>query len=309
MNTKTIVNGAILSAIYIALLFAYTYLPIISLVAAFSLPVPIIVFAAKNTWQKSLICALSMFILSLLLGNILIIIQSFSMIFIGYIYGISFKKLSTSYLVVITSLATLITMILSMVIMGSLYDYNMIDDLYQMIEQVKTLLLSQKNTNEMQVNDIVTMITNLIPIIIALTSLLNGFITHLIARNVLSRLKLYQMPRVNISEITFSRFFGIGFLMVIMTNLIVATNPGVVFEEYLILVLNIQALLMIFVCIQGFSTLIFYFNKAQINGGMVVAILSIFVFPYALIFIGLIDNIGKIKEKILIKQNQIPTKI
>src|SRR5699024_8413276 len=69
-QSKKIIDGALLMAIYIVLLSMSVFIPMLILIGLFILTIPFIIYASRYTWKPTLLIIVLALVLSLLFATI-----------------------------------------------------------------------------------------------------------------------------------------------------------------------------------------------------------------------------------------------
>lgn len=91
-NTRRLTEGAILLAAFAVILLISFYAPVIGVVASLFLPLPFMLFAAKNDWKSTIVFVVSSLLLSLVFGSILSLPLTLASSTTGAVMGLQINR-------------------------------------------------------------------------------------------------------------------------------------------------------------------------------------------------------------------------
>src|SRR5699024_4739619 len=86
-GSKKITEGALLTAVYIALLWMPGFIPVIRMLTFFALAIPFIIYTAKHNWQAALMMFIVAIMLSLIFDTLFSLPMTLLMAFGGIMIG------------------------------------------------------------------------------------------------------------------------------------------------------------------------------------------------------------------------------
>lgn len=308
-EANKITDGALLTAIYIVLLLIVVFIPILSTIGLFILPVPFIIYATRYSYQPAFV----MFIVALALSLMFATIVSLPVTIIagigGIVIGASLYYKKQPYEVWSHgTIGFIVAMIIVIFMMQLAFDINVYQETETFIEESMSMTKSvfeQFNFNEQQmeqfelVEEQMKVIPDLIPASIAMTSIFLALGSMWISFKVMNRIenKNFAFPpfsRFSLPRIVIWIYF-VFLLAIFFTKS--DTMLGVI-------VLNGVMILMLLVVIQGLSFVFFLANNKNFNKQFVVvtviiiAVLIPSLFMIGLQFLGIIDLVLNMKERI-----------
>lgn len=315
MNSKKLTDGAMLTALYIVLLFIALFVPIISFVAMIVLPVPVIIYASRYNWKATTIMVGSILILSILFTTFVSLPVTIMTCLGGVMIGTAIHNHLSAYetwargtIGFVAGL--LVTFVFSQVV----FDVNWIDELNTMLtESMQTSQdimnqfgLAQLTEEEMKVvNEQLSMITNLLPVGLVIVGLIFAFISQWAAYKVINR--LYQ-KRLGFPPFRTLRF-PVALIWIYFLSLIVTFFDLDSSSTLYLAVNNIMWLTGILMTLQGFSFIFFYAHQKNISKALPISsvVLSLF-FPFILLYLvrllGIIDIGFGLRDRIGNKGNK-----
>ncbi|MEN2766804.1 YybS family protein [Ornithinibacillus xuwenensis] len=296
-NSKQLIDGALLTAVFIVLFLVSMYVPGISLFTALLLAVPFILFSAKYDWKSSLIMLVVAATLSMLFGSLIALpvpimaalggIMIGSAIYhdyspyetwargtVGFVLGILFSFVFNLYVVDVNYLDVFNEQIDQIMDMS----HEMIMDLGMDEEyEAQFTLLEQQ----------VEMFKNLVPFGIVLASILLALLNQWLSYKLLNRLERKQLH--------FPRFrnlrFPTGLIWIYLLAIIISLFQADLNEPVVIALQNILTLVGLFMIIQGFSFIFFYVHHKHLSKAIPVIAIVLTVF-FAPILLPLVRILG-----------------
>lgn len=302
MNNKKIrelTDGSIIVAIYLALFLASRLLGgLIEQFLYFIIPIPLIVYGYKYNLKKSLIVSIATTLVSfILISPFTALLYVIPCLVIGLISPILIKK-QLNYIIEILILGTLFLMVslLTSVFFGYIYNYDIIEDTKILAEQILSLI-------EMIPGEYIeAILISLIPSTIIITSFLEGIILSLVSRILLTRLKMIEKITFN-SKYSFDKMPKfIGYIYIIFAiagiySLFKIPSRDDLFILYAV-VANIFMIGTIYMCYQGMMYILIYCRVHKKRLPYYLGIISLFVFPFIVIILGVLQSTFQISNKI-----------
>ncbi|NLZ48703.1 MAG: DUF2232 domain-containing protein [Clostridiales bacterium] len=308
IETKSLVEAGLLVAITVVLSFFVAFVPVLGAIGYFTLPVPIAILYIRHDFKLSFIASIvSAIVIGATLG-----FQSalnFFILFpiIGLILGYSFKrKLKVSRSLILTSLAGLVTYIISVI-----YSLLFIDkvSISNITEYIKTtfnesldayisMLGNQSAGKEIDIlrewinNVSLLSILSLVTIGAIMFSIMQSFIYYFITRSILKKLKIEVVEIGDFDKVYVDNRIG-ALLIIILSigRILQIKNYDIGTYIY-----NVAIYILMGVLIVVGSAVIYYFLKSKfnINKGVAITIILVILFTQLSIFIvyiGLADLI------------------
>lgn len=308
-QSKQTTDGALLLAIFVILMLATMFVPIISLPLFFLLPTPFIMYASKYDWKPSLVMFGAAIILSLLfipalslplsvysgIGGIMIGIaihqnlsayETWARGTLGYVFGLLFIYIFTQFFLDIN--------------WGQEFDLMLNESMEMSIELLNKFGFDSQQTSEVQklIEDSLLGIKKLTPVILVVVALIIGLITQWIGYKIMNRLerKEYYFPPFRKFKLPIG---VVGFYIVAFLITLFDSNPD---SLLYVGATNVQSLVGLLLVIQGFSLMFFYahhkkWSKGLPITGVVLTLLFPLLFFYVVQILGIIDIGFGIRKK------------
>ncbi len=308
-QSKILTEGAMLTAIYIVLLLIAAFVPIITIIAMFLLPVPFIIFASRHNWKPALLMFGVAVVLSVLFATIVSLPLTVLMGLGGIMLGSSiYKKLPAYETLGRGTIGFVVGLVFIFVFSQFVLQVNLMSEIDQMINQyvqmIKDLMeqfgLADQGEEQIEMlEQQMGMITSLVPAGIALIAILMAFVSQWVSYKVINRLdgmKLgfppFRMLRFPVS-LVWIYFFALIFTFFELdpsSTLYLAVN-------------NVMMLTGILMTLQGLSFIFFYAHKKNKSKALPVAsviltILFPFFFLYFVRLLGIIDIGFSLRDRI-----------
>ncbi|MBT2217250.1 YybS family protein [Virgibacillus dakarensis] len=307
-RSKMLTEGALFTAIYIVLFLVAMLAPLIGVFAMLLLPIPFIVFASRYDWKPSLLVLVATLILSALFTTVfsapITVLMGLGGIMIG---SAMYRNLSAYETWARGTVGFVIGLVLLFLITQLVLDVNIVEQINAMIDQ--SMEQSQKLMEQFGLTDQAAeqlalveqqmdMLKNLIPVGIAVISIILALVSQWLSYKVINRLenKDYKFPPFRNLTLPVSLVW-IYFFALIFSFFELDPN-GTLF----LAVSNVLMLAGLLMVIQGFS-LIFFFahqkNKSRVLPILSV-ILAVFV-PFLLYLVrilGIIDIGFRLRDRI-----------
>lgn len=299
-QSKILTEGALLTAIYIILLLIATFVPVITLVATFLLPVPFIIFASRHDWKPSFLMFAVASVLSVLFATIFTFPITVLMGAGGIMIGSAIhKKLSPYETWARGTIGFVLGLVFIFVFSQFVFQVNLINEIDQMINQSMQMsrkfmeqigFADQAEDQMVLIEQQIEMIKNLIPAGIAFIAILIAVISQWVSYKVINRLedrklhfppfRLLRMP-VSLVWIYFFALIFTFFQLDPSSTLFLAVN-------------NVQILAGMLMTLQGFSFIFFYaHHKNKSKALPITSVILTLLFPFLLLYLvrllGIID--------------------
>lgn len=316
-QSKKITDGALLIAIYIALLLIVVFVPFTVLIGLFILPIPFIVYTVRYGFKPSLIMFFVALVLSLIFATAVSLPTTLLSGIVGIVIGSAIHRGLTAYETWAQGTLGYIVGIVSIVlILQLLMDINLYEQfdvmLNDSINMTKTIIdqfglsgpevQTQMEMFEEQINTF----KDLIPSSIAIISIIFAFITQWFSYKLMNRVERKQLAFP-----PFKRFnFPVSIIWIYFIALIIGLVDLDPTSGLYVVIVNVIALAMIFFAIQGFSFIYFYADHKKIPKAVPITILVLtFLLPNIFLFIiriiGIIDLGFSLKKRIANGSNQV----
>ena len=199
-DVRRITDGAMMCAIVGAfLLINRQFGGLLQDMFLFLFPIPMIFYSAKYGWKESWIVYFAMCLLGFILGGVTTLFYVASESLIGLIYGSGiYAHKNTHKLVLITMAAGAVINVISTVVFASVFGYDIAAETKEM-EQMMNQVFAQTGTQLPPTVNLTQYIGTLIVVTAILTGVLQGFVTHVLSRLLLKRLRFPVEPPTPVS--------------------------------------------------------------------------------------------------------------
>lgn len=299
-KSKQLIDGALLTAVFIVMLLVTIFVPVISMLTIFLLAVPFVVFTAKHDWKPSLL----MFIVAILLSILFATVVSLPITILSGIGGIVigsaiYRERSPYETLAKGTVGFAIGILLLIFFNNALLNVNIIDEFNQQVDEavemskefVTDFGMGQVSEQDLSVMEQqLNLSKQLIPVGIAILSLILALLNQWVSYKLLNRIdrKRLQFPK-------FRNFrFPTSLIWIYLLAMIVSlfqTDPN---STVFIAVQNVLILTGLLLALQGFSFIFFFVHhkKVTIAIPIIVIVVTILFAPLLLPLVrilGIID--------------------
>lgn len=299
-QTKAMVQGAMMLAIFLILLVFAVYVPLINLIAFILAPLPIAWYSATYNRKTAIIFSFVAVLASMLVGNIIILPFSFTLAIIGFMIGDSLRLRKTKvYLLLSTGIAFLMTLAIMFLILTRFLNIdfseqmNVSRETYEEYINNSSQFIGQELPKE-QILQTLDAVQLTLPAGITLTVFLITFIIIEVNLLVLKRLQIPVPKFPPFNKLRLPRAVLWYYLIVLCINLFVQPEIG---TTLYVIVLNMSMILWILLTLQGISFIhycIDVFNYPRYLK-VIVTILAIPLYSF-IILLGIVDLGFNIRE-------------
>ncbi|KFN03061.1 DUF2232 domain-containing protein [Bacillus clarus] len=307
-RTRFITDGAALLAVYAVLLLVSMYVPILSAVVTFALPLPFILFMVRYKFSSTCMFFVSALFITIIVSQPISLVKTVMFGLIGIVLGYMYKKEKKPVeILLVGALAYLISFV--MIYVGSIKFFNIdlmkqMQDMFngfigkgeQMMNAAGQPLTKEKKELLGQFNDLLRI---LLPSLLAMVAVMYSWFTLLMTGNVLKRLKHNVTPFPQFRNMQFPKSIVWYYVIFILLS----TFMEVESTSYLHMVFsNLYAAFSILLVFQGFSFIAFLayekgYTKAVLIITFIVCMFIPMLFPLVTI-LGIIDLGISLRSKI-----------
>ncbi|MFD3450547.1 YybS family protein [Microbacteriaceae bacterium 4G12] len=303
-NTRLIVDGAI----FIILLLAALYIPIIGIVLMLALPLLFIVFTMKYQSKYAfLLLVVASFVTSIVSSPLNIAITLMFGI-TGIVLGVMYRKQKSGVeILLIGTLVYMINIVVIYIVSVKLFEYNFVQQFQAMFAQSITqtehfMKMTGAQIDEKQLQQLKQfpqLIGYVIPSMIAIGSFMMAWLTQVVSAPILKRLRYPVQPRPPFRQVQLPKSILFYYLIFLAISVFVKTEAG----SYLYIVqLNLNVIFPLLMVVQGFSFILFYahykkFPKVVSILFVVIAMIVPIVF-YIVSILGIIDLGFSLRKRI-----------
>jgi uncharacterized protein YybS (DUF2232 family) len=298
-NVRKLTEGAILLAAFTVLLLITIYAPVIGMIVNFVLPLPFILFAAKNDLKSILVFTVAGLLISFIAGTIVALPLTLTYGITGAVMGYLIQKnKSRTTILIAGSFIFLLSLIIQYVVSATLFHFNFIDEL------IKTMRDSLSTSSDIlkgfgqqqesqkvlkQFEQALDLIKTLVPSLFVISSFVAVFFIQLLALPVLKRFGIKMENWKPFREISLPRSLLWYYLIVMLLQMVFHPQTGTYMSTAL---LNLSYILQLFMLFQGLTFIFYYFYRRGASKSLPVIIVVVsFVMPILLYIIGILGII------------------
>jgi len=300
---RSIVDGALLLAIYAILLFFAIFIPVLGIISVFLLPIPFIIYLYRYNIKQALIFFIGAIILSFLISSLLGLGLTFMFGVTGIVIGrlIKLKKSGVELLLggTVSYLITLVILYIGTIAIFDL-DFNSLiqestSDTVSMIENTLQLTGQDSELLVEQLQQSLELFPYLIPSSLVMTALFLAFISQLLYYPVVKRLKfpISRLPKFR--ELSLPKSLLWYYLVVLFLTFIELEQGTFLYMA----VINLFYILQLLMIIQGLSFIYYFCYVKRIPSFVPILITVIAPFLlYIIRILGIIDLGFQLRQRI-----------
>ncbi|MDP4169718.1 MAG: YybS family protein [Bacillota bacterium] len=267
-NVRRLTEGAILLAAFTVLLLITVYVPLLAVVVNLFLPVPFILFAAKNEWKFTFVFFIASMLISVIAGAMialpLTILYGITGGVIGYLLQ---KNKSRTVIFLLSSLTFLILVVAQYAVSVAFFKVNVIQDsikmLHDSLNQSSSMMknLGQEKASKKsieQMKEAIDLAPTIIPSIFVMSSFFMVFLIQAVSMPIVRRFGIKVEKWKPFRDILLPKSLLWYYLITMIVSML--THP--VKGSYLFMVLiNLTYILQLFMMIQGISFVFYFFHR------------------------------------------------
>lgn len=166
----------------------------------FLFPIPMVFYSAKYGWKDSIIVLIAMCLLGFMLGGVVTLFYIGSESLIGLVYGNGiYTRQNTHKVVLITMAMGALVNVLSTVVFASFFGYDIAAETAE-IEQVMNQVYQQAGAQVPATVNMGQYIRTIFVVTAIMTGVMQGFVTHVLSRLLLKRMRFNIEPATPVSE-------------------------------------------------------------------------------------------------------------
>ncbi|ETI66864.1 YybS family protein [Neobacillus vireti] len=299
-NVRKLTEGAILLAAFTVLLLITIYIPLVGAFSNLVLPLPFMLFAAKNELKNIVAFFLAAIFLSFLAGSFLGLGLMLLYGTIGVIIGFMLQKnKSRTSILIVNSLIFMAGLVIYYVISVAFFKLNIINELTAALNDTvnnsQDLLkaLGQEDQIELikkQNADLLKMIETLVPYFLIMMSITAVFIIQWVSFPILKRFGVSVQPWGSFRNMSLPRSLLWYYLIALGVNILAHPQEG----TYLYTVVtNATYILNMFLLFQGLAFIFYIFYQKSVSKGFnALVVILAFMIPivhYIILMLGILD--------------------
>lgn len=302
-SVKMICEAGLYTAIYAAFMYIFRAGGgMLESLFFFILPFPMILFYSRYNLKNSITLFIAMMIVTFLISPLSSLFYVFPAGILGIIYGYLKKNNKNEVIQIFTAiLCCFIVNTLTMYVFASVFKYNIYEDFGPTINSILSLIDSIFKTNLASVK-LDFYITLLVPSLLLITSLLEGYLMHMICSIILDKFKLVKRKNLPFFLVQLPIWLGLMSLLCVIfgvfTLIFIRKDNLLIFEVgKFVIALGLLGYVLLF--IQGLARItciVLHNGKAKIYP--LVLVLSILL-NILVIFFGFIAIFNDNRDELL----------
>ncbi|CCQ96454.1 conserved membrane hypothetical protein [[Clostridium] ultunense Esp] len=273
-NVKAIVEGALMAALFLLLLFLVLYTPL-GTIGFIVLPLPFVLYTARNKVKNSLLLGFVAILLMIPFGLIALFPLTLYSWWIGLVLGWSFFKKNHPLLTLTyTFLATLLYLLLALLFASLLFKIDLVGELITLLKETMketSVLMGDALQNQLPSGFMETFLQEFrlrFPALLILYSFFSAFIIQYISGKLFRRLGGETAPFPPFSELRFPR----SILYYFLASLLLLLIPNLQEMGWLHLAtVNIFTVLYLLITLEGLFFLFYYAKEKKLGRWLPVA--------------------------------------
>lgn len=263
-KNKGLVDGGILLATYMIMVFTVTYIPILGTVILFFLPIPFILMSLRHNIKWSFILLIGSSFMALLLGMVFSIPMTIMFGLIGIVIGSYLRNDKNQLQMFIISVLIFIACtVIIFVITTAFFNVNFFEQssiiMKESVEQSSAILSSMGQEEQAgklieQMKLAFALFETLLPSIVVISAILFVGLVFLACKPIVNRLSKQKMTIARVRDIQLPKSLLWYYLFIMIGSLIFTFDEGT--YSYTV-VANLLFLLQFFMLLQGYSFLFF----------------------------------------------------
>jgi uncharacterized protein YybS (DUF2232 family) len=313
-QSKRLTDGALLTGLFILLLLIAVFVPILSPLGLFLLPVPFVLFASRYEWKYAILMGVAAIIFSVLFATFASFPITVMMALGGILIGNAIYQNATAYETWARGILGFVGgLLFTFVFTQLIFQVNLLEQIEQTMNEsleMSSNLMGQLGVQEQMdetqavMQDLIGVMMDLFPVFLAGTAVFLALISQWVSYKIINRVekKNYRFPpfrqlRFPISLIwVYFAAFLLSFLMADQDN------------SLYIAVQNLFVLIGLLLAVQGLSFIFFYAHHKNMSKALPVfsIILTVFfpmVFLYLIRIIGIIDLGFGLRDRLADKED------
>jgi hypothetical protein len=305
-KVRYITDAAMITAVVIAILLLSEFTGLeLEESFFFLLPAPMALYALLHGPKKTFIPAISISLLAMIIHSpihgLIFVAPS---CFVGVLYGFFLdKKYPEIVRISIAIVGALIVNVLTSFIFSELlFGITIIEDTRAIVLQLIGFL-SFANFSDQFKSLLEALMIGLIPALIAVTSILEGLLAHVVTIFLANRIaKTNELGIFRGLRVFLPRCMTYGLLPIMVVSIVFLPNYVAISgvgKVFLVIGINLSFAAMAFYAFEGLATAGLYFHRQGKPGLYVIAVIVLIVFFPAISLIGIADSLFKLQDKLL----------
>ena len=318
IDTKALVEGAILVAIAAVLIIAAWYIPFLSIVGVIIWPIPITILTFKYDLKISIISLVTLFLITAMFIDpisalILILVYGISAVVLGFCLR---RKYSPFVVIMSMSLSMFVSYIIAIKLSNFIFGTDIIEEFFRLMQEsteAAKKVLKQAGYSEELINQSSIVkslnpdaIRMMLPGILALASLLGSYINYYFTGIIFKKLRMKIKEILPLERWYISSYLSYGFLFMLFTSWFMVylkvNNAETVFSSVLMIFQFVFE-------IDGLAVASWFFKNRGMSSKLRIFLLIIIMFsPLSriLFLLGLFDYLIDIRKINPSRRGRIP---
>ncbi|RKQ32956.1 YybS family protein [Oceanobacillus halophilus] len=309
-QSKKLTQGALMIAIFMVLLFLTVFIPGVSIVSVFLLPLPFIMYASKYNWKPSLLLLAVSVVVSMIFLSIFSITFPILMGIAGILIGSSiYKNLSAYETLARGTFGFVIGLLFVFVFSQVLLQVNLVEEFQTMANE--SIELSTSIADEFgvagEIEDFeetfktqINYLMNLLPVFIIITALLMALVSQWISYKVINKIEKEDLHFPPFRTLRIPSSIIWIYLIALLFSFMDLDPSGTVY----LVIQNVQVIISILLTIQGFSFIFFFAHHKKLSKAIpIFSIVLTVLFPLLFLnlmpIVGIIDIGFKLRERLI----------
>ena len=265
--TRRLTHGAMMIALFTILLAISIYVPILNLITALFVPLPLVWYSAKYNRSSSISVAAVSIIISFLIGGLAALPFALIQAPAGLVLGDAIRtKKSKLYMLMSTGLTLLITTVLQYLVMVKLFNINIVAEVmtitrtfFQEMMDIMDQVGRLDRQTEQAMTDMLILLEASVPAMVILSAFVTAFIYILLFTPILNRLKVKVPKFESFKEMKLPKSVLWYYLLVLLA-MFVDIEPG---TFLFMVIVNASIILRMLLFLQGISFIHFIVHEQK----------------------------------------------
>lgn len=299
-NVRKLTEGAILLAAFTVLLLVTIYVPLLGSFLNFVLPLPFIMFSAKNDLKNITAFIVAAVFISFIAGSFmglgLMLIYGAVGVIIGYMLQ---KKKSRTSILIASALTFIVGLILFYAGSVAFFKFDLIHELTQALKESTKMYegmlkaMGKEDQIELVVQQnavMIKMLETLAPSLLIMVSIISVFVIQWICFPIIKRFGTAVQPWGSFRNLSLPKSLLWYYLIALGALLLLRPHEGTYLYSVL---MNARYILDYFILIQGLAFVFFIFHKRSVAKGLgILVVILTFIIPivhYIILLLGITD--------------------
>lgn len=297
-EARAMLEGALISGIFLVLIFLTLYTPI-GVLSAIALPIPFTVYAARHRLRHAVLAVVASMLLTIFVGALPLALVAMYVGSIGVVMGTLYNRQKKAFTAFMGGLlASLFFLLGSLVVSYFVLNIDPIaalqTTLKESVKMSQQLLDQFGMSNEEQAaafEEMIDSVVRLTPMILILISAQMSLVNHWLSRKILLRLNIPAPGFPPMREWRWSRSLLYFYFAVTLAALFMTSDDQGHFLRAI--VVNLKPILDIMMIIQGLGFVSFFSRQKGWGNGLLIATIVLAfilpIIPFILILLGILD--------------------